>query len=343
MNSVILYRASPKQKAQIINLIKKHIDNSTTLAIGDGANDVNMITCAHIGVGIVGKEGKQAARASDYSIGKFCFLRRLLLVHGRESYRKNTYIICYNFYKNSIYVIPQFWFGIYSLFSGQTLYDPWIYQFYNIIFTLLPIIWFGIYDQEEDSEDLSNNEICYFQGIIDKLFHTARFWKWVFQGALQGFIIFAIFYLSFTTFETSGLNQDLWSIGSMVYSAVVISVNVRILLSTNSHSLISSVFMLLSILSYYLVLFLMSNYIVFENFNNFYMLIYSPRFYLATILSIGIILIFDNGIGNLLLVYRCIKNTNKMKKPTLEKYYSHIFMNNSSSTTITMNSSNIIN
>jgi len=29
----------------------------TTLAIGDGANDVNMITAAQIGVGIAGLEG----------------------------------------------------------------------------------------------------------------------------------------------------------------------------------------------------------------------------------------------------------------------------------------------
>ena len=29
----------------------------TTLAIGDGANDVNMITSAHVGVGIRGVEG----------------------------------------------------------------------------------------------------------------------------------------------------------------------------------------------------------------------------------------------------------------------------------------------
>lgn len=28
-----------------------------TLAIGDGANDVNMITAAHVGIGISGLEG----------------------------------------------------------------------------------------------------------------------------------------------------------------------------------------------------------------------------------------------------------------------------------------------
>ena len=41
----------------------------TTLAIGDGANDVNMINAAHIGVGISGLEGQQAASAADYAIG----------------------------------------------------------------------------------------------------------------------------------------------------------------------------------------------------------------------------------------------------------------------------------
>uniref|UniRef100_A0A0E0DCV4 P-type ATPase C-terminal domain-containing protein n=1 Tax=Oryza meridionalis TaxID=40149 RepID=A0A0E0DCV4_9ORYZ len=49
-----------------------------TLAIGDGGNDVRMIQEANIGVGISGREGLQAARAADYSIGKFKFLKRLL-------------------------------------------------------------------------------------------------------------------------------------------------------------------------------------------------------------------------------------------------------------------------
>ena len=93
----------------MVNLIKDRQKDVTTLAIGDGANDVNMITAAHVGIGILGVEGRQAARASDYSIAQFCFLKRLLFVHGRESYRKNSYVVCYNFYKNVLFVLPQFW------------------------------------------------------------------------------------------------------------------------------------------------------------------------------------------------------------------------------------------
>ena len=56
-HSVILYRSSPAQKADMVNLIKNNDKGMKTLAIGDGANDVNMIIQAHIGVGILSKEG----------------------------------------------------------------------------------------------------------------------------------------------------------------------------------------------------------------------------------------------------------------------------------------------
>lgn len=109
VNSVLCCRVSPKQKAEMVCMIKDRLLEATTLAIGDGANDVNMITAAHVGVGILGVEGRQAARASDYSIAQFSYLKRLMFVHGRESYRKNSYIVCYNFYKNVLFVFPQFW------------------------------------------------------------------------------------------------------------------------------------------------------------------------------------------------------------------------------------------
>lgn len=56
------------------------------LSIGDGANDVNMIQEADVGIGISGMEGLQAVMASDYAIAQFRFLTRLLLVHGLHAY-----------------------------------------------------------------------------------------------------------------------------------------------------------------------------------------------------------------------------------------------------------------
>ena len=115
---VIACRVSPQQKADIVEMVRKRYPSKTTLAIGDGANDVSMITKAHVGVGIAGREGAQAARTSDFAIGQFKFLKPLLLIHGREAYRRNSNLIGYTFYKNVLYVVVQFWFGFFSVFSG---------------------------------------------------------------------------------------------------------------------------------------------------------------------------------------------------------------------------------
>ena len=61
-----------------------------TCSVGDGGNDVGMIQMADVGIGIVGKEGKQAALAADFSINKFCYLDKLLLWHGRLSYKRSA-------------------------------------------------------------------------------------------------------------------------------------------------------------------------------------------------------------------------------------------------------------
>lgn len=89
-------RVSPLQKALVVKLVKKNIKGSITLAIGDGANDVSMIQAAHVGVGISGVEGLQAARSADVAISQFRYLKKLLLVHGTWSYQRLSKLILYS-------------------------------------------------------------------------------------------------------------------------------------------------------------------------------------------------------------------------------------------------------
>jgi len=106
--AVICCRVSPLQKALVVKLVKRH-KKAILLAIGDGANDVSMIQAAHIGVGISGMEGLQAARSADVAIGQFRYLRKLLLVHGAWSYQRICKVILYSFYKNITLYMTQFW------------------------------------------------------------------------------------------------------------------------------------------------------------------------------------------------------------------------------------------
>lgn len=81
-------RCSPDQKALICKLISNYTQEETA-GVGDGANDVSLLQAASVGFGIFGKEGVQAAMASDFAIGGFSDLQQLLFWHGRNAY-KNT-------------------------------------------------------------------------------------------------------------------------------------------------------------------------------------------------------------------------------------------------------------
>jgi magnesium-transporting ATPase (P-type) len=111
--SVIACRLTPMQKRELVALTKNDPTarpQATTLAIGDGANDVSMILEANVGVGIFGKEGRQAANNADFAFGEFKFLRRLLLVHGRYNYIRQSRVFLYSMHKNMVLTMTLFWF-----------------------------------------------------------------------------------------------------------------------------------------------------------------------------------------------------------------------------------------
>ncbi|TNN88853.1 Phospholipid-transporting ATPase IB [Liparis tanakae] len=146
--AVICCRVSPLQKSEIVDMVKKHV-KAITLAIGDGANDVGMIQTAHVGVGISGNEGMQATNSSDYSIAQFCYLEKLLLVHGAWSYNRVTKCILYCFYKNVVLYIIELWFAFVNGFSGQILFERWCIGLYNV-FSHLAVwgsmaLWMGFF------------------------------------------------------------------------------------------------------------------------------------------------------------------------------------------------------
>lgn len=92
-----------KKLKKIVKMVKNSKGKPITAAIGDGANDVSMIKKANIGIGIYGKEGRNAARAADFSLAKFKFLKRILLVHGYFYYTRSAILVLYTFYKVRYY------------------------------------------------------------------------------------------------------------------------------------------------------------------------------------------------------------------------------------------------
>ncbi|CAG9326924.1 ATP8A1_3 [Blepharisma stoltei] len=262
-NVVLACRVSPQQKADIVKMIRNNKIGARTLSIGDGANDVNMITAAHVGVGIAGLEGAQAVRASDYSVAQFSYLKRLMFVHGRESYRKNATLICYNFYKNVLLVIPLFCYGIFSAYSGQILYNTWTYQTFNIFFASLPIVIYALFDKEISYKRLEGNPMHYLLGLKGRLFNTSIFWLWILEASLQGLAITIVvmFSLCGETSSIEGRTNSMWTGSALIFAIVVIVANGKVVEFSYSHYWFSLTILSVSVLLYFFILAILTEWL----------------------------------------------------------------------------------
>ncbi|KAG6977460.1 hypothetical protein JG688_00000291 [Phytophthora aleatoria] len=242
-SAVICCRVSPKQKADIVEFVREFEPDSVTLAIGDGANDVAMIQSAHIGVGISGQEGAQAVNASDYALAQFRFLQRLLFVHGRWAYRRVAKLMSYMLYKNVTYVLTTFWFGCFCGFSGQPLILDVAAQSFNVLYTSVPLVLFAVFDQDVSSTSAAKFPYLYALGQKNILLARRVFWPWIFNGVWHSIVIFFVSAWAFEGFGLSirdipviatetGKSGGLVTLGFVVFTNLVIVVNLKLCLET---------------------------------------------------------------------------------------------------------------
>lgn len=232
--SVLCCRVSPSQKADVVKLVRGKLD-VITIAIGDGANDVSMIQCANIGIGIAGEEGRQAAMSSDYAIGQFKYLQKLILVHGKWSYQRLSRMVPCFFYKNLIYVMPLFWYGIFTNFDGTYLYEYTFLMLFNIFFTSMPVVTLGVLDQDVSSEESIERPELYRNGIGDHRLRDCLNFGWfmllgIFQSCVAFFFPFGIFVNG--KFAThNGLSIDaIFGVGVFSIHIAIIACNLCVLL-----------------------------------------------------------------------------------------------------------------
>ncbi|KAK0400357.1 hypothetical protein QR680_003461 [Steinernema hermaphroditum] len=251
-SSVICCRVTPLQKAKVVNLVKRN-KKSVTLAVGDGANDVSMIKTAHIGVGISGQEGMQAVLASDYSIGQFRYLQRLLLVHGRWSYYRMAKFLRYFFYKNFSFTLTHFWYSFFCGYSAQLVYDPVLIALYNMCFTALPVLVMGIFDQDVNDKYSLSYVKLYIPGQYNLFFNMRTFVYSVLHGIISSIVLFFVPYGAlYMGSDHSGRDMnDYPLLAFTVFTGLIIVVTVQIMLDTAYWTTINHVVIWGSLLFYF--------------------------------------------------------------------------------------------
>uniref|UniRef100_A0A4W2FD85 Phospholipid-transporting ATPase n=1 Tax=Bos indicus x Bos taurus TaxID=30522 RepID=A0A4W2FD85_BOBOX len=247
--AVICCRVTPKQKALIVALVKKY-QNVVTLAIGDGANDVNMIKTADIGVGVAGQEGMQAVQNSDYVLAQFCFLRRLLLVHGRWSYMRVCKFLRYFLYKTLAGMMVQIWFAFYSGFTAQPLYEGWFLALFNLLYSTLPVLYIGLFEQDVSAERSLELPELYIAGQKEELFNYWVILQAIAHGTATSLVnFFMTLWVSQNSAGPVSLS-DYQSFAVVVALSSLLSITMEVILITRYWTVLSVLAIFLSLCFY---------------------------------------------------------------------------------------------
>lgn len=207
LSVVIACRCTPQQKADLTNMVKK-LTGKRVCAIGDGGNDVSMIQAADVGIGIVGKEGKQASLAADFSITQFSYITRLLLWHGRNSYKRSAKLAQFVIHRGLVITACQVVYSVSSKYEPLALYQGWLMVGYATCYTMMPV--FSLVTDRDVDEHLAKMYPELYKELKDGRSLSYRsFFIWTFVSCYQGTII-------------QGLSQIFMGLSEAVFKKMVL-------------------------------------------------------------------------------------------------------------------------
>jgi len=299
--AVIACRVSPKQKADIVALVRhSRSPQPMTLAIGDGANDVGMIQKAQVGVGISGKEGLQAVNSADFAIAQFRFLKRLLLVHGRWNYRRMAKVLLYSFYKNVVITCTLFAYNAAAGFSGTSFYESLVYSTYNFVLGW-PIVIVGILDQDMGQDEVMQHPSVYASGLRNLHLNVPKLTLWILLGFVHGALVYGASVLPFSLGDgpvwdpVSGLNDGHAVAGLSAFAAMCWAMQAKVSLITQHWTWVNWLALFVSQAGFFLFIGVYQSMTTFapEFAGVATNALGRPAFWLSSILATAVIVVFD--------------------------------------------------
>ncbi|KAI7690094.1 putative phospholipid-transporting ATPase IIB [Sarcoptes scabiei] len=243
--AVVCCRCSPTQKAEVVKMIQLRT-GKRTCAVGDGGNDVSMIQTANVGIGIVGKEGQQASLAADFSILQFSNIYRLILLHGRYSYKRSASLSQFIIHRGLIISTLQAIFSSAFYFASVPLYQGFLMIGYATFYTMFPV--FSIVLDKDVSPRLVMKFPELYQLMKGRSLSYKTFFIWVLISIYQGSVIM---YGSILLF-----NDEFIHVVAITFTAVILTELLMLALTVRTWHWLMIVAELTSFSSYLLTLIL---------------------------------------------------------------------------------------
>ena len=225
VDSLIIYRATPSQKGKITMLMVQA--GKRILAVGDGNNDVAMLKGAHVGVGILGKEGTQASLCADFAIPSFRLLKNLILLHGRFNLIRYSKTSLNAFYKNILFILVQFFYNFANGASGRSIYNDIFMNYYNLLFTSMIPFTIALFDKDTKETTAIRSPDSY--RVARTYFSRRLIIANIVFGLIEAIIIYSLIY-SFTHMDmcnTNGLLCGFGGTSTLISIAVFFAVIIR--------------------------------------------------------------------------------------------------------------------
>jgi phospholipid-translocating ATPase len=238
--SVVCCRCSPTQKADVARIIRNHTKKQVC-CIGDGGNDVSMIQAANVGIGIFGKEGKQAALAADFSVTQFSYITRLFLWHGRNSYKRSAKLSQFVIHRGLIISVMQAVFSAIFFFAPISLYQGILMMGYATAYTMAPVFSL-VFDHDVNEKVALLYPELYKDLVKGRSLSLKTFFTWFMVSVFQGAIIMA---LSIVLFETQFIH-----IVSISFTALLVNELVMVALEIQTWHYVMIISEIVSILMY---------------------------------------------------------------------------------------------
>ncbi|KAL0265749.1 UNVERIFIED_CONTAM: hypothetical protein PYX00_011464 [Menopon gallinae] len=239
MKAFVGCRCSPTQKALLAKNLSR-VSKKRVAAIGDGGNDVSMITESNIGFGIVGKEGKQASLAADFSLKRFKDVLPLLLWHGRRCYKSSARLAHLIIHRGTVLFIMQAIFCSMFLYAPISIYPGLLLMGYSTVYTFGPIFC-TVLSSDITKENALKYPELYQELVQERTLGFHAFFVWFFFSFYQGSFIMLgdIYYFENELFSIIALSFTSLVVNEILMVSLVVHAFNRFILA----SIVFSIFM----------------------------------------------------------------------------------------------------
>ena len=189
IQGIVVYRAGPSLKKLLADYLRS-IDLIIS-CVGDGANDIEMIKSADIGIGIKAGENQHAAACSDIAIPSVTQLPSLLFHFGKLNWIRNTNLTLFISSMKLTIVLTLLFYDIYSGFKIESIFTGKMLLAFNVFYGWGVLFYGALFLVHGEQYSLAHPEL-YKSAPSTEIISIFNYFIWWLRAAFDSVLVLFI-------------------------------------------------------------------------------------------------------------------------------------------------------